>query len=559
VWDRNAQVRFSRLLTAADFFEGNVSDSHPDFSARDRINRAPRTFGLVLLRPGGNLQITAAGRALLGAASPNDLFLHQLLKWQYPSPNHRKRDYRDLFCIRPFLEVLRLIRELDGLAKSEIAMFAVPFIDYHDHDLVHHRIIEFRQQYSEQVGASGRGAFVAQRAREIFHTYYAEDIVAGRIGGRESSGAAPTVDGMLRRKIRNAIDYADAAVRYFRATGLFTVSARASRLDILPERRDEVDDILGTFDREPVRFASDDEFYSWLGDPGEPSLPSDNIAILRTQITSLYATLDDVTQAQFAKDLRTRVYGRSAVELKADYEGLRRVAAEAAIHAAERALAGREDRLDDIIDLFERIRQSTAEIVDRPLYFEWNAWRAMLVLDDGDVRNNFSVDQLGEPLNLAPGRVSDIECEYAESCHVLLEVTLSSGARQHATEGEPVVRHVGLYQARAIDQGDMRPVYGLFVAPTINPTVATDFWNLQNASRPAAEFRRHVRVIPLPLAAFIDILDTARGCFPVTANDIHHFCEEASRLAIVTTDEREWMIALGELARHWLDGRSVAA
>src|ERR1035441_8695182 len=114
-WDHEAQVRFSMLLAQADFFEGNVSESEPAFSARDRINRAPRTFGFVRLPRGRPLQVTKAGSALLDGRAPDDLFLHQLLKWQYPSPNHGGRDYRELFRIRPFLEMLRLIRELQGI------------------------------------------------------------------------------------------------------------------------------------------------------------------------------------------------------------------------------------------------------------------------------------------------------------------------------------------------------------------------------------------------------------------------------------------------------------
>jgi hypothetical protein len=558
-WDRDSQTRFSRLLAAADFFEGSVSESHPDFSARDRINRAPRTFGFVRLPRRGVLQITDAGIALLSETSVGDLFLHQLLKWQYPSPNHHKRDYRDLFCIRPFLEILRLIRDLDGLSKHELAIFGVPFIDYHDYGGVRDQIIAFRAQYARESGSVTRGSYLARTARVMFETYYAEDIAAGRIGAREGGGAASTIGAMVRTKIRNAVDYADAAVRYFRATGLFTISARASRLDLLPERRDEVDEVLATFGRDPIQLANDDEFYNWLGDPEQPSLPSDDAATLRSQITMLYDALDEGAQGQFAESLELRLTGKSAVELKAEYDLLRDAASAAAVRATELAFAGREERLDDIIDLFDRITHSRAEVVDRPLYFEWNTWRAMLVLDDGDIRHNFSVDQLGEPLSLAQGRVSDIECEYEKSCHVLVEVTLSSGARQHASEGEPVARHVGLYQARAIDRGDPRSVYGLFVAPTINPTVVTDFWNLQNARRPAAEFRRHVRVIPLPLSSLVDMLNAARDRFPVTASDIAHFCAEASRLAQETADEREWAAALAQLARHWLDWRPTAA
>ena len=558
-WDHEAQVRFSRLLAKADFFEGNVSESEPDFSARDRINRAPRTFGLVRLPRGAPLQLTKAGNALLEGRAPDDLFLHQLLKWQYPSPNHDDRNYRELFCIRPFLEMLRLIRELQGITKPELALFGVPLIDYQNYENARDSLLAFREEYSRLAGTRVRREFVVLQAGQLFRQYYRDDIATGNIGGREAHGIPPSVTEMIRRKVRNARDYADAAVRYFRATGLFTISSRASRLDILPERRQEVEQILATFERKPLAFGDDEAFYAWLGDPEHPAVPSDEVTTLRQQIRTVYESLDPGVQQEFATDLEARVAQGSAVELKRDYRELVEVATRAAILSQRAALAEQEGRLDEIIELFERIRHADADIVDRPLYFEWNTWRAMVVLDDGAVRNNFSVDQMGEPLNPAPGRMPDIECEYTDACHVLVEVTLTAGATQHASEREPVARHIGLHQARRVELGDARPVFGLFIAPTINPTVVTDFWNLHNARRPAKEFRGYVRVIPLALSTFVAMLDAARGRFPVTAADIERFFAEASQLARTTADELEWMAALDHLARQWLDRRPAAA
>lgn len=558
-WDHEAQVRFSRFLADADFFEGTVSARDPDFSARDRINRAPRTFGFVRLPSRGPLMITPSGSALIEGDAFDDLFLHQVLKWQYPSPNHRDRDYRELFRIRPFLEILRLITDLQGLAKAELALFAVTLIDYRHYEVARERIVAFRRDYSAQHGTRARREFLARRAAELFREYYADDISAGFIGGRERRGAQPTVADMIRRKVGNARDYADAAVRYFRATGLFTVSARASRLDLLPERRSEVEEILANLPREPLVFADESDFYQWLGDPAQPHIPSDQPGTLRDQIQLLYdAQRADVRRA-FAADLAPRIAGHSAVELKRDYRELVELATAARLQQEHQRLAGQEVRLDEIIDLFDRIREMDAEIVDRPLYFEWNVWRAFVVLDDGEIRNNFGVDQYGEPTNPAPGRVPDIECDYPCECHLLVEVTLTVGATQHAAEREPVSRHVGLHQARAVERGDTRPVYGLFIAPTINATVLTDFWNLHNARRPAAEFRGHVRVIPMPLQTFILMLNNARGRFPVTANDIARFCEEASHLARDTPDEVEWGRQLETLAGRWLGERPQVA
>jgi hypothetical protein len=403
--------------------------------------------------------------------------------------------YEELFRIRPFLEILRLVRDLDGLSKAELALFGVPLIDHRDYDAARDGILSFRQAYARISGTRPRKEYVAKRAMDLFLIYYLDDIAVGRVGRREARGAPATAESMLRRKIDNARDYADAAIRYFRATGLFTVTARASRLDVLPERRHEADAILTTFQRDPVRFEDEEGFYSWLGDPTQPTLPSDDKVTLEAQIRLLYQTLPHPAQKLFALDLEQRLAGRGPVELKRDYVDLVARAAEEAIRQQRRALAG-QDVVDEIVDMFQRIRNADAEIIDRPLFFEWNTWRALAMLDDGDVRHNFTVDQTGQPLSPAPGRGGDIECTYRE-CHILVEVTLTAGQTQYMREGEPVNRHVGLLQARLVDAGDNRPVYGLFIAPTINPTVLAHFWQLHLHPRPTAEFRGHVRVIPV--------------------------------------------------------------
>jgi hypothetical protein len=555
-WDAPAQVSFSQLLHEADFYHGEVHAADPAFAARDRINRAPRTFGFVRLRRGGPLEITPAGYALLADEGIHDLFLHQLLKWQYPSPNHNKTVYRELFRIRPFLEMLRLVRDLDGISKGELALFGVPLIDYRNYDAARQGIVAFRQEYAAISGARRRKEYVAQKATELLAAHYADDIAEGRVGSREARGEPATAKSMLRRKLDNARDYADAAVRYFRATGLFTVTARASRLHLLQERQDEADAILSTFQREPVRFTDDEDFYAWSGDPTQPALPSDDRQTLESQIRALFETLPATVQRGFAPDLGRRLAAHAPIELKRDYIDLVSRAAEEAVRQQRIALAG-QDIVDEIVDMFQRIRNADAEIIDRPLFFEWNSWRALAMLDDGEIRHNFTVDQTGQPLSPAPGRGGDIECTY-DGCHLVVEVTLTAGQTQYMKEGEPVNRHVGLMQAQVVDAGDHRPVYGLFLAPTLNPTVLAHFWQLHLLPRPTAEFRGHVKIIPLALDDFIAMLEVARPRQPVRAADVARFCAAASDVAHRSTDERTWYAAIRDLARSWLDA-DVAA
>ena len=50
-WTKATQKRFTDELAKSPFFQGEGSASEKDFSARDRINRAPKALGFVNLKP----------------------------------------------------------------------------------------------------------------------------------------------------------------------------------------------------------------------------------------------------------------------------------------------------------------------------------------------------------------------------------------------------------------------------------------------------------------------------------------------------------------------------
>ena len=50
VWNKDTQVKFMQVLREGSFFEGPGTND-PAFSARDRINRAPKALGFVNLKP----------------------------------------------------------------------------------------------------------------------------------------------------------------------------------------------------------------------------------------------------------------------------------------------------------------------------------------------------------------------------------------------------------------------------------------------------------------------------------------------------------------------------
>ena len=91
VWcgESGVQTQFAEALSKAEFFEGSTSKSESEFSARDRITRAPKALGFVDLSP--VIALTEAGSAFIYGKRSQEVYLRQLLKFQLPSPYHKDK------------------------------------------------------------------------------------------------------------------------------------------------------------------------------------------------------------------------------------------------------------------------------------------------------------------------------------------------------------------------------------------------------------------------------------------------------------------------------------
>ena len=86
MWNEVTQTAFMKALRDEDFYHG-TGKNDPSFSARDRINRAPKSLGFISLKP--FIQLTPAGKQLLTSKRKDEVFLRQMLKFQLPSPYHK--------------------------------------------------------------------------------------------------------------------------------------------------------------------------------------------------------------------------------------------------------------------------------------------------------------------------------------------------------------------------------------------------------------------------------------------------------------------------------------
>lgn len=524
-WNKQSQVEFIDLLAHSEFFEGNGSPKNKDFSARDRINRAPKAFGFVNLSP--HIELTDAGKALVYGKRPQEIFLRQLLKFQLPSPYHvEAENIYGTFYIKPYLEIMRLIRDLGSLSFDELKIFALMLTDYRQYDSVKRAILDFRTEKEAHKGEYKK--FVDEKWTDALFQTYSEDIDAGKTKTRETTDKS--LKKFLATKKSNTRDYTDACFRYLRYTGLVAISHSNRSISFYPDKLKEVDFILNNVDRKPV-FIDDEEHYKeYLFNSTVPVLYVDNIE----NVTDHIMRISDYTQRQLAdknieelKDIRDDIVARHK---------------EAVIEAQVTEIKSYA-LYSEIIDTYNEIISDG--YYDAPLMLEYNTWRAMTMLDGGNIKGNFKFDDVGQPLSTAAGNMPDIECDYDDFV-LSVEVTMQSGQRQYESEGEPVARHYGQMKKRT-----GKDAYCLFIAPTINKASLAHFFALNKIG--ISYYGGKTKIIPLELDQFMRLVENSYNySAQPTPNNIKQFLDEVMWQEELAADENDWNDKIQNCVAQWL-------
>jgi hypothetical protein len=521
-WNNETQRAFMELLREENFFNGEGAND-PAFSARDRINRAPKALGFVVLSP--TIQLTPAGEELVKSRRKDEIFLRQLLKFQVPSPFHKPTENSADFWVKPYLELFRLIRLFGSLKFDELKMFGLQLVDFRDFDKIVNKIKQFRiaKAQNEENYNRFRAEYFDRELREI----YRDDISSGNTRTRETNDTS--ISNFLNTKANNMRDYADACVRYLRATGLVNISHFGKSISIVPEKIQEVDYFLNNTDREPCFIDNERQYVTYLGNSHTPTLLTDNILLLKEKIHTEFpqleinetATIDELKNL-FADELEKRkeqILTDQVIAIK-DYR-----------------------KFEEINTTFDQIIENS--LYDTPLMLEWNTWRAMTMLDGGEIKANLKFDDFGNPMSTAQGNMADIVCDYGDF-GLTVEVTMQSGQRQYETEGEPVTRHLAKYKRET-----EKPAYCLFIAPNINDACKAHFYALHKMN--IQYYGGTSTIVPLQLSVFIKMVeDSYNANYVPEPRHVQRFFERSNELANSTDNEVDWYNAITKEALNWL-------
>lgn len=169
-------------------------------------------MGFLQARTGKSLKITEAGKALLDDNLYEDVILHQMLKFQLPSPlHHESKKNKGFFNIKPFLELTRLINTLGYLTYKELTIYGMMLTNYRDFDKTVDSIRSYRMRRNAVKGVKDLREFYYAEQLRVFKDKYSDELAKGDYKTRQS--VTNTAEAYMSKKIDNWNDYTDAIYR----------------------------------------------------------------------------------------------------------------------------------------------------------------------------------------------------------------------------------------------------------------------------------------------------------------------------------------------------------
>lgn len=524
-WNPVTQAEFiNRLYAESDYYQGGGGFTNPAFSARDRINRAPQLLGFVNLYP--TINLTDAGQKLISAKRTDEVFLRQLLKFQLPSPYHTLDDVENgIFWVRPYLEIIRLVHDLGSLNFDELMFFGLQLTDYRKYEQIKEKVKSFRLKKAQMSGSYRELKSLTRR--QVIEDLFADEISRGNLQTRESTST--DLEDFVKTKAGTMRDYADACFRYIRSTGLFNISSRSRTLTIMTDKIEDVVYILENTTRDPIHVTNKAQYQEYLFDSATPSILTDNRASLISKLEAVGVAVEDIKFLDI-EDLKDALYTR--IE-----------------HIRQKNLEGQVAKIKDyteytsIMETFEDITDKKA--FDAPLMLEWNTWRAMTMLDGGNIHANLKFDDHGQPMSTAQGNAPDIECSY-DNYGLTVEVTMSTGQRQYEMEGEPVSRHLAKYKEKTA-----KDAYCLFIAPTISEASISHFYALHRIN--ISYYGGKSVIVPMTLATFLKMVeDSYSASYVPSPEKVRELFTYSQEVAANSESETQWFEAITNKALNWL-------
>lgn len=343
-----------------------------------------------------------------------------------------------------------------------------------------------------------------------------------------------------RVALSSYIDYADENIRYLKATGCF--SSLGKGIAIAPSKYDFLKELIST-----IREQSSVIEY-WLNATTGSELPTDNISVaarsletLQVEATKRGIPFKEVAIAGDVGTLNNSRYDLEeliALNQELDYAHEQRNQVDEILQYLS-VLLPRDTRPDGLVtDIDVEIPRG-----EGPAYLEWAVWRAFLAINK--LKNppfesrKFKVDRDFLPTNHAPGNGPDLVFEFA-SYVLVVEVTLLTSDRQATAEQVGVRRHVYEIAKNAKD----KPVYCLFLAPSIKNETARDFRKASYEEDDGSEL--DLTIIPITISTFMHTFNSLLKEEEPNSQIFQTLIDKCAGFASESTSTTEWMATVEE-------------
>jgi hypothetical protein len=341
-----------------------------------------------------------------------------------------------------------------------------------------------------------------------------------------------------RVALSSYIDYADENIRYLKATGCF--SSVGKGIAIAPSKYDFLKELIPSI----KEHSSVIEY--WKNSTDGSKLPTDDLLVaarslevLQVEASKRGIPFKEVATAGDVGTLNSSRYDLEeliALNQELDYAYEQRNQVDEILQYLS-VLLPRDTRPDGLVtDIEVEIPRG-----EGPAYLEWAVWRAFLAINK--LKNppyesrKFKVDRDFLPTNHAPGNGPDLVFEFSNYI-LVVEVTLLTSDRQATAEQVGVRRHV--YEI-AKNERD-KPVYCLFLAPSIKNETARDFRKASYEEDDGSEL--NLTIIPITISTFMHTFNSLLKEEEPNSQIFQTLISECARFASESSSTTEWMTSV---------------
>jgi hypothetical protein len=455
------------ILDSKNYVGGGEMRGRQSFNPLEKM-------GLVFIDNDKKVRITDFGELFLSENYDlGNIFFRSLLKWQYPNPDLNKYLEKDGYNIKPLVATFHLIKKVNkicvrenlkeiGVSRTEFAIFFTTLLNYKNIDDVAENVVSFRLQYESGISKAEKVNF----AENYFNEYYSN------------------FDSW-----KNANEYTDNIIRYFRLTRYFYLRGNDFYIDLEPRRQIEIDSILEQYNASAIKFDSKVDYVKYLGDIKSQKMPWETEDKQKNIINLLQKDMKETEQILQSKKIKLPSH-----KPKNDIESLRtykRKLLDLSTHYELQELGNIEDCIENLQNIFKLSDK-------KPVELERLITNGLHALNDAlEIKPNYPVGDDNLPTFTAPANKPDIECFY-KTFNSICEVTLLSNRSQWFNEGQPVMRHFRDFEAKSNRESN----YCLFIAPKIHRDTGNTFWI---STKYEYEGEKQ-KIIPLTISQFVEIL-----------------------------------------------------